>query len=266
MRRQKLVEARKAAGKTQEQVAHDVGVDRTTLSKWERGESTPYPQQRASYAEALGVTLSELAAMLSSLPADTDEMPSWLTTYLGMEQSATELRAHEPEVVHGLLQSPDYAAEIARGVGVAETPESYVRKNVEQRLYRQRRVRDGDLRLDVVQTEQVLYFRFGAPEVMAGQMAHLVELAELPNVTVRITTFDAGQYEAHRLDTFTILTHPWGNPSVYLEGYGGGRFITEADEVAYFSSAFDQACKVALSPLDSVAFIRDVQQKWEARR
>lgn len=266
MRRAKLVEARKAKGKSQEQVAHEIGVDRTTLSKWERGESTPYPQQRPAYAEALGVTLSELAAMLSSLPADTDELPAWLTTYLGMEQSATELRAHEPEVVHGLLQSPDYAAEIARGVGVAETPESYVRKNVEQRLYRQRRVRDGDMRLDVVQTEQVLYFRFGDARVMAEQMAYLADLGDRPNVTVRITTFDAGQYEAHRLDTFTILTHPWGNPSVYLEGYGGGRLITEADEVTYFTQAFDQACKVALSPSDSIALIREVQQKWEARR
>lgn len=266
MRRQKLIDARKAAGKNQEQVAELVGVDRTTIGKWERDESTPHPNQRPAYAEALGVTLSELAAMLSSLPADTDEMPSWLTTYLGMEQSATELRAHESEVVHGLLQSPDYAAEIARGVGVAETPESYVQKNVEQRRYRQRRVRDGDVRLDVVQTEQVLYFRFGDPGVMAGQMAYLAELAELPNVTVRITTFDAGQYEAHRLDTFTIMSHPWGNPSVNLEGYGGSRFITEADEVAYFAEAFDQACKVALSPSDSVAFIREMQQKWEARR
>jgi len=266
MRRAKLVEARKAGGKTQETVGEEVGVDRTTVGSWERGESTPYPQQRPAYAEALGVTLSELAAMLSSMPADIDEMPTWLATYLAMEQSATELRAHEPEVVYGLLQSPDYAAEIARGVGTTPTPDSYVQRNVEQRRYRQRRVRDGDLHLDVVQTEQVLHLRFGDAGVMAEQLTRMADLAELPNVTIRITTFDAGQYEAHRLDTFTIMTHAWGTPNVYLEGYGGGRFITEADEVAYFADAFDQATKVALSPADSVAFIREMASKWEARR
>jgi transcriptional regulator with XRE-family HTH domain len=266
VRRAKLIEARKAKGLTQEQVAQIVGVERTTVGAWERGESTPHPPQRPAYAEALGVTLSELAAMLSSMPTHPDEMPAWLATYLAMEQSATALRAHEPEVVFGLLQAPGYAAEIARGVGVQETPESYVRQNVEQRQHRQKRVLDGSLAIDVVQTEQVLYFRFGDPSVMAEQFGFMADLAERPNVTLRITMFDAGQYEAHRLDTFTILSHPWGSPTVYLEGYGGGRFITEADEVAYFTDAFDQATKVALSPSESVTFIREVAAKWEARQ
>lgn len=266
MRRHLLAEARKAAGKSQEKVAEEVGVDRTSVSNWERGESTPYPDQRAAYAEALGVTLSELAAMLSSMPTLNDEMPAWLADYLTKEQSAQQLRAHEPEVVFGLLQSPDYAAEIARGVGVDETPETYVERNVEQRKHRQRRVLDGSLTLDVIQTEQVLYFRFGDAKVMADQLRFMADLAERPNVTVRITTFDAGQYEAHRLDTFTIMTHQWGNPTVYLSGYGGGRFIYDRDEVAYFTAAFDQATKVALPPSESVAFIREVAAKWEARQ
>lgn len=261
------MDARKRIGKTQEEIAELVEVDRTTVGKWERDESTPHPSQRAAYAEALGVTLSELAAMLSSMPPpDGEDSPEWLSTYLGMEQSATDIRAHEPEVVYGLLQTPAYTEAVVRKVGLAGVSDAYVREAVRQREHRQQRVRDGSLRLDVIQPEQALRVRVGDARVMAEQLAALAAQAEQPNVTVRVTTFDAGQHEARRLDTFLIMAHPWGKPRVYIEGYGGGQLITDADEVAYFDEAFDQAARLALSPTGSVAFIRELANEWETRR
>lgn len=265
MRRYLLAEARKAAGKSQETVAEEVGVDRTSISNWERGESTPYPDQRSAYAGALGVTLSELAAMLSSMPRDAGEIPDWLSTYLAMEQSALTLRAHEPEVVTGMLQTPAYVEAIVRCVGLAGVTDDYVRQNINQRRHRQKRLRDGDLALDVIQAEQVLHVRLGDANVMAEQLHAMADLAEADNVTVRIFTFDAGQHEIRRLDSFTIMTHPWGNPSVCLEAYGGIRVISEGAEVAYFVETFEQATRLALSPQDSVAYIREIARRWEKR-
>jgi transcriptional regulator with XRE-family HTH domain len=267
VRRQRLIDARKRAGKNQEDVAVLVGVDRTTIGKWERAESTPHPNQRPAYAEALGITLSELAAMLSSMPTpDGEDTPEWLSTYLGMEQSAIELRAHEPEVVYGLLQTPRYTEEVVRKVGLSDVPDTYVRETVKQRRHRQQRVRDGSLVLDVIQAEQALRVRIGDAGVMAEQLKELVTLSELPNVTVRVTTFDAGQHEARRLDTFVIMSHAWGNPRVWIEGYGGGRFITDADEVRYFVATYDQATRLALPPLESQSFIKDLATQWETKR
>jgi transcriptional regulator with XRE-family HTH domain len=267
VRRQRLIDARKRAGKNQEDVAVLVGVDRTTIGKWERAESTPHPNQRPAYAEALGITLSELAAMLSSMPTpDGEDTPEWLSTYLGMEQSAIELRAHEPEVVYGLLQTPRYTEEVVRKVGFSDVPDAYVRETVKQRRHRQQRVRDGSLVLDVIQAEQALRVRVGDAKVMAEQLKDLVTLSELPNVTVRVTTFDAGQHEARRLDTFVIMSHAWGNPRVWIEGYGGGRFITDADEVRYFVATYDQATHLALPPPESQSFIKDLAIQWETKR
>lgn len=265
MRRRKLAEARKAAGKTQEEIAEEVGVDRTTIGKWERDESTPHPNQRPAYAEALGLTLSELDAMLSSMPTTGNDTPEWLSTYLGMEQSATEMRAHEPEVIYGLLQTPAYTEAVVRKVGTVGVPESYVQQAVQQRKHRQQRVRDGSLMLNVIQAEQALRVRVGDSAVMAEQLTALAELAEQPNVTVRVTTFDAGQHEARRLDSFVIMSHPWGNPRVWIEGYGGGRFVTDAEEVAYFAEVFNQAARLALPPSESVGFIRKLASEWEKR-
>ncbi len=264
MRRERLIAARKAAGKSQERVAELVGVDRTTVGTWERGEYTPRPDQRASYAEAIGVTLEELAAMLSSVPETVGETPDWLVNYLASEQSASVLRAHEPRAVFGLLQAPAYVEALVGRVGDQGVSSSYLQRTVEQRLYRQKRVRDGDLVLHVIQPEPALHLVVGDAGVMAQQLDTMIELAELPNVTIQVTTYDAGQYEARRLGAFSLMTHPWGNPRVHIEGYGGGRFITDADEVNYFVSAFDYAGKTALSPSDSVTFIEHLADNWRS--
>jgi hypothetical protein len=245
-------------------VAELVGVDRTTVGTWERGEYTPRPDQRASYAEAIGVTLEELAAMLSSVPASVGETPDWLVNYLASEQSATELRAHEPRAAFGLLQSPQYVEALVGRVGDDGVSSTYLQRTVEQRLYRQKRVRDGDLTLHVIQPEPALHLVVGEAAVMAEQLDTMVELAALPNVTLQVTTYQAGQYEARRLGAFSLMSHPWGNPRVHIEGYGGGRFITDADEVNYFAKAFEHASRVALAPADSSAFIRNLADNWRS--
>ena len=265
MRRGKLREAREAADKTQEQVAHAIGVDRTTVGKWERGESTPTPGQRGPYAAAINVTLSELHSFLSSLPEEDEGLPTPLKISLAVEQAATSTRSHIGWVVHGLLQTPDYAAAIARAVGTTATPEDYVRRNVEQRAHRQQRVRSGQVDLHVVQTEASLRSQIGDPGVMATQLRHLAEMAAMATVTVQVVPFARGQYEAQRVGTFSLHTMPWSaTPTVDLSAYGGVRLIDAADEAAYFQDAFDHACRVAMSPRASIKFIDQLRTDWEA--
>ncbi|MGY2125618.1 helix-turn-helix domain-containing protein [Nocardia gipuzkoensis] len=262
MRRKRLIDARKASGKTQEQIAEFVGVDRTTLGKWERGESTPQPTQRERYAEAVGVSMRELDAMINGVDPSAQKMPEWLATYLGMEQSAETLRAHEPRAIYGLVQTVGYLENLVSTVGISGVSDTYLQRTIDQRLYRQKRIRNGDMSLDLIQTESTLHLRIGNSSVMEEQLRVVAELAELPNVTIRITRFDAGQYEALRLGDFAIMTHPWGSQRVHLEGYGGGQSITDPEEVAYFSAAYEHACRVALSPSESLEFILERADRW----
>lgn len=263
MRRDRLIAARKAAGTTQEDIAEAVGVDRTTVGTWERGERTPHPHQRSPYAEALGITLQELDAMLSSMPQDLDDIPEWLSTYLGMEQSADELRVHEPRAVCGLLQTTGYTEHlVGRGVGIDGASPAYVKRTIDQRRHRQKRIHEGDLVLDVIQTEGSLHLQAGDRATMADQLAHMVKLAELPNVTIRVSPFSLGQYEALRLNNFVIMTHPWGQPRAYVEWYGGGKFIHDNDEVSYFTAAYEHAARIALSPKESLTWLRKQADHW----
>ena len=97
---------------------------------------------------------------------------------------------------------------------------------------------------------------------MADQLDTMIELAELPNVTIQVATYQAGQYEARRIGAFSLMTHPRGRPKVHIEDYGGGRFITDPDEVNNFSNAFEYASRIALSPRDSVGFIQRLADAW----
>jgi transcriptional regulator with XRE-family HTH domain len=61
-----LARARRAAGYTQEDLAHVLRVDRSTVSRWEGGETEPQPWLQPKLARALGVTRAELRGMLAS--------------------------------------------------------------------------------------------------------------------------------------------------------------------------------------------------------
>lgn len=64
-RRHRLVSTRKAAGFSQERLAEIVGVERTTVMRWERGETCPQPWARPKLARALGVSDEALSELLS---------------------------------------------------------------------------------------------------------------------------------------------------------------------------------------------------------
>ncbi|MFJ9617379.1 helix-turn-helix transcriptional regulator [Streptomyces noursei] len=68
-----LAERRKAMGYSQERFATVIGVDRTTVGRWDRGETTPEAVHRPKMAEALQLSLAELDALLTPPQADFPE-------------------------------------------------------------------------------------------------------------------------------------------------------------------------------------------------
>jgi tetratricopeptide (TPR) repeat protein/transcriptional regulator with XRE-family HTH domain len=65
-RRRPLAQRRKAMGLTQEQLAEQLGVERTTVARWERGETQPQPGLRPRLAAALGVSADRIEAILAA--------------------------------------------------------------------------------------------------------------------------------------------------------------------------------------------------------
>ncbi|MFF0111935.1 helix-turn-helix transcriptional regulator [Streptomyces prasinus] len=68
-----LAERRKALGYSQERFAFEVGVDRTTVGRWERGTTTPEAVHRPRMAALLQLDLVELTELLARLRPDVQE-------------------------------------------------------------------------------------------------------------------------------------------------------------------------------------------------
>lgn len=84
--RNDLVTARKRKGHTQESLAHALGVELSTIGRWERAISDPQPSMWPRIARELGITAEELGAALEST---TDDVAITLKALLRLRHSQT---------------------------------------------------------------------------------------------------------------------------------------------------------------------------------
>lgn len=84
MKRLRLAARRKAVGLSQERLAEMLGVDRSTVARWERADTEPQPWQRPRLARALKISGEELAVLLADVgeaPARPDERLDYVLTH-----------------------------------------------------------------------------------------------------------------------------------------------------------------------------------------
>ncbi|MGH3521269.1 MAG: helix-turn-helix transcriptional regulator [Mycobacterium sp.] len=82
-KRHRLVSTRKAAGFSQERLAEVVGVERTTVMRWERGETRPQPWARPKLARALGISDQSLSELLGESTALARASPTEISVIAG---------------------------------------------------------------------------------------------------------------------------------------------------------------------------------------
>ena len=72
-RRQQFALRRKAVGLSQEQLAERLGIDRSTIVRWESGETLPQPWLRPKIARALQVSVAQLSELLGDEHAQDED-------------------------------------------------------------------------------------------------------------------------------------------------------------------------------------------------
>lgn len=90
-----------------------------------------------------------------------------------------------------------------------------------------------------------------------AQLAHLLKLAELPNVTLQALPFGKGQHMAMGT-AFHLLKFVDFPSVVYIDNLTGGLYLDEEAEVERYSLVLDHLRAAALDPQESVALIRRV--------
>ena len=151
-------------------------------------------------------------------------VPDWFGLYAGLEAAASKIRCFEPHVVHGLLQTPDYAHAV-----ISADPRlsaEVVDQRVRFRLERQQ----TKAQTTVVLGEAALRLVVGSPEIMAAQLDHL----RTSSTTVLVLPFSAGAYPLR--GSFALLDFAdEDDPSVaYVDGPPAARYFDQPAERAEY--------------------------------
>jgi hypothetical protein len=114
-----------------------------------------------------------------------DIAPGSLNRYIYLESRAKVVRTYEPQVIPGLLQVEAYARAILTRY-CPDASGNEIARLVELRMHRQERLDDPDFQLWAVIEEAVLRNQQVSVQAMRSQIAHLINIAEQPNVTLQV--------------------------------------------------------------------------------
>lgn len=142
------------------------------------------------------LALAEEANMPAWWHGYADLVPSWFEAYLGMEAAASVIRTYEVQFVPGLLQTEDYARAVIR-LGHPDASTTEIERRVELRMKRQAILQRPDApKLWAVIDEAALRRPYGGAATMRSQIKRLIDLAELPSITIELMPFSAGGHAA----------------------------------------------------------------------
>lgn len=258
---------REAAGLTSQQAAAELGCSQPKISRLENGKSPVGVRDVRDLLALYGVTDEQQRERLLSLAREARQrgwwaefgswLPSGFDTYAGMEAAAASVRAYQAQLVHGLLQTEDYARAVLRALRPEDTRES-IEKLVAFRMTRQAQLTraESPLRLWVIFEEELLRRPIGGPAIMQAQLQHIQQAAEEPTITIQVLPTARGAHAG--LDgSFSLFEFPEpGDLDVaYVGGQAGTVFIEKPDEVRRFATLFDHLRAAALDMGDSADLI-----------
>jgi transcriptional regulator with XRE-family HTH domain len=261
-----LRKLRDASSLKLEEVAASLGVAPSTLSRIETGKAPTKSAYLNQMLEMYGVTDPAQRQVLVDMAREghrkgwwaayDDVLPSGFDIFVGLEAETTGIRSYENSVVHGLLQTEDYARAVLRELLPRHTAEQ-INRQVDLRMARQRRLEEEPaLDLWIIHDEAVIRRAVGGAAVMRGQLFRLLEVAARPGMTLQVLPFDSGAHAGLR-GPFNILEFPDRSDSriAHVESVAGFIYMEKEREVRTCSDAFDRLRAAALAPGSSAELI-----------
>jgi Domain of unknown function (DUF5753)/Helix-turn-helix domain len=161
--------------------------DRSVIGKAETGESPPTESVLTDWLDLCGISgrlrimfegVTRIARMREN-PGQAQAEP-----FYEAEARAHTVRYWAPIILPGIVQTPAYATELFKAM---RFDAAKVAERLEVRMARQailERLDPPDI--TIVVWEPVLHHQIGSNETMRDQMARLVELSDMPTVTIHV--------------------------------------------------------------------------------
>lgn len=278
-RRRLAVELRRLrGGRTGTTVAKALGWSPAKVSRYELGQGSFPLEEIEKLLNYYGVTDPRRGQLLA-LAIEANERSWWdnyadvlspeYLEFIGLEAEAAAELVWQVTAVPGLLQTEEYARVIhtAHQQVVLEPPGVFERRTA-VRMIRQQVLtsRNPPLELSVVIDEAVLLRKVGNRAVMSDQLRHLAELAQLPNVDLRILPLDSEM--SLMADSFLVFGFSPDDESgklgdvVSTEGVTDELRIEGESDTYMFRLIFNAFANAALSPEASRELILGKARFW----
>ncbi|MGP4018543.1 helix-turn-helix domain-containing protein [Saccharopolyspora sp. 5N708] len=263
---------RLSAGLSNEQARQRADLSTAKLSRLESGHNVVLLKDIRALLDAYNadkgtrekvLKLAQLAEQHGWWEEFDDVLPADFDLYLSVEEAAASLLVFETSIMHGLLQTEDYARAWIRAEDPG-TPNAELERLVGLRMARRQALaRDEEpITLWAVLDEAVIRRRVGGSEVMREQLEHLLSLSERPNVTIQVLPFGVGAHVAAS-GSFTVVefAEPTDPEIGYVDCAAGNVYPEKPWQVRRMKTHFHHLTSAALEPTKSLSFIRKAHKE-----
>ncbi|MET8830606.1 helix-turn-helix transcriptional regulator [Streptomyces sp. NPDC004610] len=268
---QELRRLRELKGMTAEEVAERLLVSQSKISRLENGRRSISQRDVRDLCGVYEVEDIRIVESLMQMAKDSRQQGWWhsfgdipYSVYIGLETDAASLRVYDPQVVPGLLQTRGYAESLIMGA-LPEAAGADIDKRVQVRMRRQERISaaENPLRLWAVLDEAALRREVGNKQVMIEQLEHLLEMSQLPHVTVQVIPFSMGAHPGVS-GQYAILEFPDAADSsvVYIEGVTSDLYLEKPQDVGKYSVMYEHLRAQALNVEQTRQFIADTAKEY----
>jgi transcriptional regulator with XRE-family HTH domain len=246
-------ELRKQAGFSGKQLAERLGWSQPKVSRIESGQRTPAEEDLLAFVQLVGAPAEVADELLARARTVHTVYAAWRRQLssgaaagqrdiLELEASARLVRAFEPSVVPGMLQTSEYARQMFGDVVALYGIPSDVDEAVKTHLGRQQLLYDPGKRFEFVIAEPALRYQFCPPAVMRAQLDLIRALSNLEAVEIHLLPVGA-KLPFMPLHGFWIFD----DELVKVETVSTGVEVREPDQVSLFVQVFNRLRAAAYS-------------------
>ncbi|MEU0643004.1 helix-turn-helix domain-containing protein [Streptomyces umbrinus] len=254
-----LKHLREQAGFSAGEAAARIGMGRAQLSQIETAKTTILTERLHELCRLYGCMDKTYIEALVVMSEATGK--GWWTPYkkpmeqgplnmAELEAGAAEVRLHQSLFIPGLFQTADYAQAIFATPQLGFENED-IGDALKFRMERQRILtRDSPPSVHAVIHESALHMKFGGTDVLRGQLLHLIELARLPHVNIRIYPFSSQAHAAISGNFVHLIPSVPQLGTVVLEQPTGIRYLGGQEALLQYRQLFERLADYALPPID----------------
>jgi len=240
----RLGEIREDAGLTGRALAALCGWHPSKVSKIEHAKTSPSSDDIRSWAEHCGVP-EQTADLVASLRTAQGMWVEWRRMEraglrraqeerLPLYERTIRFRVYSSWLIPGLLQTRAYTTAVLCAIRERRGLVDDVEAAVASRIQRQRLLHTGERRFAFLIEESVLRSGIGGSETMFQQLAHLLAISSLANVSVGVIPmrpdrvcwpvesfwiFDTAEVNVELVSGFLTITQP-GEIAMYVQTFG----------------------------------------------